>query len=82
MPSVYHVAWWNVENLFDEEGSPRRTDKVARALGHDIVGWTPALRDQKITQLASVIAHEVRALTDVVRSHHLGAIWCHVIGAA
>ena len=56
MPSVYHVAWWNVENLFDEEGSPRRTDKVARALGHDIVGWTPALRDQKITQLASVIA--------------------------
>ena len=56
MPSTYYVAWWNLENLFDEEGSPRRTDKVARALGNSIVGWTPALRDRKIAQLASVIA--------------------------
>jgi predicted extracellular nuclease len=55
MPSTYSVAWWNVENLFDEENSPRRTDKVARALGNSIVGWTPALRDQKIDQLTSVI---------------------------
>jgi endonuclease/exonuclease/phosphatase family protein len=55
MPSTYSVAWWNVENLFDEENSPRRTDKVARALGKSIVGWTPALRDQKIDQLTSVI---------------------------
>ena len=42
MPSTYSVAWWNVENLFDEENSPRRTDKLARALGNSIVGWTPA----------------------------------------
>jgi hypothetical protein len=65
MPSTYYVAWWNVENLFDEENatallnpdnSPRRTDKVARAIGTSIVGWTPALRDRKIDQLASVIA--------------------------
>jgi predicted extracellular nuclease len=65
VPSTYYVAWWNVENLFDEENaenlfnadnSPRRTDKVARALGTSIVGWTPALRDQKIDRLASVIA--------------------------
>jgi hypothetical protein len=56
MPSTYYLAWWNVENLFDEENSPRRTDKVARALGTSIKGWTPALRDQKIGQLASVIA--------------------------
>jgi hypothetical protein len=55
MPSTYSVAWWNVENLFDEENSPRRTDKVARALGNSIIGWTPALRDQKIDQLTSVI---------------------------
>jgi hypothetical protein len=47
MASTYYVAWWNVENLFDEEGAttlfypngdPRRTDKVARALGNSIVG--------------------------------------------
>jgi hypothetical protein len=56
MTSTYYVAWWNVENLFDEENSPRRTDKLARALGTSIVGWTPALRDQKIDQLAAVIA--------------------------
>lgn len=55
MPSAYYIAWWNVENLFDEENSPRRTDKVARAVGTSIVGWTPALRDRKIDQLASVI---------------------------
>ncbi len=56
MTSTYYVAWWNVENLFDEENSPRRTDKLARTLGTSIVGWTPALRDQKIDQLAAVIA--------------------------
>ena len=57
MTSTYYLAWWNVENLFDEEHSPRRTDKLARALGKSIVGWTPQLRDRKISQLASVIAH-------------------------
>ena len=55
----YHVAWWNLENLFDEEGAQalgRRTEKVARAIGNSIAGWTPQLRDRKIDQLASVIA--------------------------
>jgi hypothetical protein len=52
----YDVAWWNLENLFDEEDSPRRTEKVARVIRNQIAGWTPALRDRKITQLASVIA--------------------------
>lgn len=56
MPSTYYVAWWNAENLFDEEHSPRRSDKLKRALGTSIVGWTPALRDRKLDQLAAVIA--------------------------
>jgi hypothetical protein len=57
MPSTYYVAWWNLENLFDEENAPiaRRTEKVARAIGRDITGWTPQLRDRKVAQLASVI---------------------------
>lgn len=57
MPSTYHVAWWNLENLFDEENAPaeRRTDKVARAIEDDIAGWTPQRRDRKVAQLASVI---------------------------
>ena len=56
---TYHIAWWNLENLFDEENAValgRRTDKVFRAIKHDIAGWTPQLRDRKIDQLATVIA--------------------------
>jgi predicted extracellular nuclease len=56
---TYHIAWWNLENLFDEEDAvalDRRTDKVFRAIKNDIAGWTPELRDRKIEQLASVIA--------------------------
>ncbi|WP_199043382.1 endonuclease/exonuclease/phosphatase family protein [Glycomyces salinus] len=56
MGSAYRLAWWNLENLFDEENSPRRSDKLKRALGKSIEGWTPELRDRKIAQLASVIA--------------------------
>jgi Endonuclease/Exonuclease/phosphatase family len=56
MAVSYYVAWWNLENLFDEENSPRRTEKVARVIGNDIAGWTPQLRDSKVMQLASVIA--------------------------
>ena len=56
MPLTYYVAWWNVENLFDEENSPRRSEKLTRVLGDSIGGWTPARRDRKIDQLASVIA--------------------------
>ncbi len=58
MPVDYYVAWWNLENLFDEEHAPpeRRSDKVRRAIKDDIAGWTPQLRDQKVAQLASVIA--------------------------
>lgn len=56
MSAAYYICWWNLENLFDEEDSPRRSEKVARALGTSIRGWTPALRDRKIDQLASVVA--------------------------
>jgi predicted extracellular nuclease len=54
----HYVAWWNLENLFDEENAPpdRRSDKVRRAIGRDLEGWTAALRDRKVAQLASVIA--------------------------
>jgi predicted extracellular nuclease len=55
MPTQYHMAFWNLENLFDIENSPRRTDKVARALGKSIKGWTQALLDRKIAQLSSII---------------------------
>jgi len=56
MPVTRYVAWWNLENLFDEENSPLRTEKVRRTLGDSLKGWTPVLRDLKIKQLATVIA--------------------------
>ena len=56
MPTDYSIAFWNLENLFDIENSPRRTDKLQRAIGSDIAGWDQAKLDQKITQLASIIA--------------------------
>lgn len=55
MASHYRFAFWNLENLFDIEGSPRREEKVARAIGSSIKGWTQALLDRKISQLAGFI---------------------------
>jgi predicted extracellular nuclease len=55
MSTLYQIAFWNLENLFDIENSPRRGDKVARAIGKDIKGWTQELLDRKISQLASII---------------------------
>jgi Endonuclease/Exonuclease/phosphatase family len=54
---TYHIAGWNLENLFDEENAVAlgRRDKAFRAIKNDIAGWTPQLRDRKIDQLAPVI---------------------------
>jgi hypothetical protein len=55
MPMQYSIGFWNLENLFDIAGSPRRTEKVARTIGSSITGWTRDLLDRKISQLAAVI---------------------------
>jgi len=55
MPQQYHVAFWNLENLFDVENSPRRSEKLQRAIGRDLQGWTQAQLDRKVHQLASII---------------------------
>jgi endonuclease/exonuclease/phosphatase family metal-dependent hydrolase len=56
MPSRYYVAFWNLENLFDIEHSPRRSEKLERAIGRDLVGWDQARLDRKVAQLASIIS--------------------------
>ena len=38
MPS-YYIAFWNVENLFDVDGSPARPDWLQRALARELAGW-------------------------------------------
>ncbi|MGE5239252.1 MAG: endonuclease/exonuclease/phosphatase family protein, partial [Chloroflexota bacterium] len=54
MPDRY-IAFWNLENLFDVVDSPRRTDKLQRALEGELTGWTQAVLDKKVSQLASII---------------------------
>ena len=49
------VAFWNVENLFGPESHPHRIPWVANDVGSDLVGWTPALYQKKLDQLARII---------------------------
>ena len=55
MPADYQIAFWNLENLFDIEDSPRRSDKLERTIGSYLHGWTQGWLDRKISQLSSVI---------------------------
>lgn len=52
---THFIAWWNVENLFDVEDSPARSDKLNRALKGELAGWNEAILGRKIANLASVI---------------------------
>ncbi len=51
----YFIAWWNLENLFDLENSPNRSDKLKRTLGNELKNWTAPVLDQKVNNLASII---------------------------
>ena len=51
----YYIAFWNVENLFDTEDSPCRSDKLKRVLANELTGWTSDILNRKISQLASSI---------------------------
>jgi hypothetical protein len=52
----YYAAWWNLENLFDIEDSPRRSDKLKRTLGDEVRGWSEQLLDKKISQLSKIVS--------------------------
>jgi hypothetical protein len=54
MPS-YYVAFWNVENLFDVDGSPRRPEWLQQALARELAGWNAEVLATKIGQLARII---------------------------
>lgn len=51
----YHAAFWNLENLFAPEDFPAREPWIAAAVANDLKGWTSALFDRKVAQLASSI---------------------------
>ena len=52
---THSVAWWNVENLFDVEDSPARSDKLNRTLKGELAGWNDAILTRKINNLATII---------------------------
>ena len=52
----YSISWWNVENLFDRENSPNRSDKLQRTLKKELTGWTEDILAKKISQLSQIIA--------------------------
>lgn len=51
----HFVSSWNLENLFAPEGFPGREPWLAKNLATELKGWTQALFDTKIKQLASII---------------------------
>lgn len=51
----YYIAFWNLENLFDINNSPRRSDKLQRTLKSELSKWTTPVLNRKIRQLASII---------------------------
>lgn len=51
----YYTAFWNLENLFDVQNSPRRSEKLQRTLKKELKGWNAGILNGKIRQLASII---------------------------
>lgn len=50
-----NIAFWNLENLFDRENDPNRPPELQSKLAGELRGWTAAVRDQKINNLATII---------------------------
>ncbi len=55
MSTTHRFYWWNLENLFDIENSPRRSDFLERTLDSELRGWTQSILDTKINNLTSII---------------------------
>lgn len=51
----HYLAWWNVENLFNAKNDPDRSEKLERALGKELNGWTASVLNKKLDQIASII---------------------------
>lgn len=57
MAAVKHfLAWWNLENLFDEQNSPSRIPWLQKEMNNYLKEWTQEVLDKKISNLASIIS--------------------------
>ena len=52
----HYIAWWNLENLFNEENDPNRSDWLQRQLNSELKGWTTTVLTKKLNQLALIIS--------------------------
>ncbi len=55
MKNQYHIAWWNVENLFDVFDSSQRPAWLQSKLNSELKDWDEPVLLQKISNLASII---------------------------
>lgn len=51
----HFIYWWNLENLFDVEGSPDRPVWLEKELQSELAGWDSQVLDKKIGNLCSII---------------------------
>ncbi len=52
----WNFVWWNVENLFDVENSPNRSEKLERTLKNELKGWKQDTLNKKTSQLSKIIS--------------------------
>ncbi len=78
-----HIAWWNLENLFDERDAPmtRRPESLARKIKADLKSWTPEVLAKKIDQLSWAISQmnegngpDILGVCEIENDHVLKAL--------
>lgn len=52
----HHIYWWNLENLFDVENSPRRSEFLQDTLKGELEGWDIGVLQRKLENLVGIIA--------------------------
>lgn len=51
----HYITWWNVENLFDVNNSPRRPKWLEKTLAKELKSWNSSLLEKKLDNLVSVM---------------------------
>lgn len=54
--NLHHIYWWNLENLFDIEDSPRRSEFLKNKLNKELKDWTQQVLDKKLSNLTTIIS--------------------------
>lgn len=52
----HYIAWWNLENLFNEEDYPTRSEWLQKKLKYELKDWTTEVLNIKLAQLAKIIS--------------------------